>query len=1780
MASISPSSSPRWDHRNSGFISPSQLHLLRQQEQEQQQRLQQQQQHEHQGPHPFPPQNGQPAQAAPSVAQQQPAMFRANSRTVQDPPPPAHGAQHTHARTHSAFSFFKGSKSHQPTPSTASLPQSAGELGELRNGAAQPPPSATSRGPITPRTPASPGNGERPQTPSQPMNNPGTPMRASTIGSPQTTQPPALHPEIKSIVNLTAAHTKKVYYSGPLIRRVERQPDGQRPTKDEGWREVWGQLGGTTLSLWDMKEIEEASKQGRQVPPSYVNITDAFIHVLGSVTIPATPTSAAQKYTNVLTVNTAGSNLLLFACPSTQALLAWTAALRLAAWEKSRLEEIYSAHLIRITLNDGRETPTPLRDGRMEGWVRIRVAGQTDWKLLWMVISAGAHNNEAPAPAPDPNSPTPSVLRKKRISSFWSRDQSPTRGAAPLRPMLQLYASNKPKDKKKALLTVRDVIQAFAVYPERPELISRSTLFKIEGTLGDEELAVGMRNREGWLLIMPEIEGGGMRGSEMLRWLIGIHDAFELYGRPRAYSWDPRDPNSMMFAYPIGPRKDDLFLPRELAENLDPRDDRTSSTRSQLQHILWDRMRGSPEQSQSPGKGAPTLPPLPDITLMEDNKMEGMSSTGRRSEDQQQPFASGSQQASGSGGPMQLPPLQFEIAREHDLPDIPPRMPRSLTPITERSDPRNSRSGSGEGATAQSSGQYNGQTNVSPERAQEDSKPANSFFGEAVVSSPTMSSPPIASPPATSSQFEPRKRQSDDSFMAGPSSRPDSKLTSFTPPRQPTSPPEPHTKFESGSSYTQSMEHGRHSPASFAQQRQFSMTPPPPMPAASKPSSRAASPRPSSQPYDPKYVPPSPQFSVLSSPHSIADPPQTPFSVLTSPHSFADPPISPTTVRQSGSRLSLLQDVFPAPQNSAQPRPSTPASPRIQSSSNTPTSQLAKSTHVPPSPESPTPKPVPVVQTASSSSSKGPEPPSKDEPPSDILREAGALYYMRLQRGEIAPRRQLPPPPTAEEKDDTASESDSAYSPTPAGTARSQGSWGPSRVTSPTTTSPALGSSSTASSSYFPPHSPSMVQSWGGSSSGHGTAKPGGARAIPSPDPGVSPRTSRRPSGARDLPVSKTPATAQRESQHLPTPTTLPPPSDVDEDDEDDMSDDDRNSEERGPRLLPPRLAKAEAENNMHGNQQDAADMLAALSFLEREEAPAPPQPQSQPRSPPPPPAVSHLAEPRSTSPTPSSRSMRSSFAPSRKAEERKAKSQAQQAAHDAAVHKPGRANGRQKKKTREAGAWGESSDEEEEEEEEEEDDEDADSDLEPPPRLDQRGVGSPRAPARGISPGGPPREGSPASQMRRPRDLPQVPGQGPGYPPMGPGLSPMASEDYLAPQARRFAPDQYAEGARRSFYPDSQRRQPSPQPQSRQQAEFLQPGAARQNMWSQVLERDPAANASNEPRDTFIQMEPASHTMTKAFAPHGLLSAGLQDKQDRSAKRQEELARETGASLINVPNKPPPPQTGLLGAVTAHERERKREGGLGATLTERERERRLAEERQRKLDEFQRMQLDQMQQGGSMYGGMGVPNQFTGYNPMMMMGMNPMMTGGWGYPGMMNPQHMFAAQQAAQAYQQAMVAFSTAGSQVGGENGQVPPQMNPMMTGAMSFDPRMSMMGMPMMTPQMTGMGMGGMGTPNMGAMNPMGMGMGMGMGAMGGMAGMTPQMTGGSGFDVRFPPGNGNGNSNDSGLRPPSEGTGPSRPYSQNPSANGSPAAPARPLDANANGDEAPKKGPANVQ
>ncbi|OBZ72527.1 hypothetical protein A0H81_07601 [Grifola frondosa] len=312
MTSVSQpgTTSPKWDSRNQGFISPAQLQLWKQQ--------QQRSGHEYYS-------------QAPHQAPQEDMRLLNERRSADGPPSQPPKPQH---RATASFSFFRHKTSNQE--SNASLLPAVGQL------PANPPSSqfVSQQGPGSPNSLSSPPSE---QQPTQVLR------RSST--APAAVPPPPLHPEIRSVVQLTLAHAHKVYFSGPLVRRIERQPDGQRPTKDE----------------------------------------DAFVHVLGSVTLPATSNSPSKKYSNVLTLNTAGSNLFLFSCPSPEALMSWTAALRLSAWEKSRLEEIYTAHLIRVTLNDGRAAPTTLTNGRMEGWVRIRIAGQTDWKRMWMVVTAAGH---------------------------------------------------------------------------------------------------------------------------------------------------------------------------------------------------------------------------------------------------------------------------------------------------------------------------------------------------------------------------------------------------------------------------------------------------------------------------------------------------------------------------------------------------------------------------------------------------------------------------------------------------------------------------------------------------------------------------------------------------------------------------------------------------------------------------------------------------------------------------------------------------------------------------------------------------------------------------------------------------------------------------------------------------------------------------------------------------------------------------------------------------------------------------------------------------------------------------------------------------------------------------------------------------------------------------------------------------------------------------------------------------------------------------------------------
>ena len=231
MATASGTTTPsaQWDNRNRDFFPPSQQQHLRQ---------------------------NSPLSTSPLSRQlsspDRPRSMADSPSTQLSSLRPSLATTNTHTRSSSFFSFLK---SNDNTPATmpsrrvepSSQQSQLDEHGQLVPDKRQPP------------LPSSARNGSLDRSPSL-----------------QTSVPPQqLHPEIRSVVSLTHVHAHKIYMSGPLIRRIERLPDGHQPIKDEDWRDVWAQLGGTTLSIWDMKEIEEASKQGKEVPPTYINVTDA-----------------------------------------------------------------------------------------------------------------------------------------------------------------------------------------------------------------------------------------------------------------------------------------------------------------------------------------------------------------------------------------------------------------------------------------------------------------------------------------------------------------------------------------------------------------------------------------------------------------------------------------------------------------------------------------------------------------------------------------------------------------------------------------------------------------------------------------------------------------------------------------------------------------------------------------------------------------------------------------------------------------------------------------------------------------------------------------------------------------------------------------------------------------------------------------------------------------------------------------------------------------------------------------------------------------------------------------------------------------------------------------------------------------------------------------------------------------------------------------------------------------------------------------------------------------
>lgn len=462
-------------------------------------------------------------------------------------------------------------------------------------------------------------------------------------------------------------------------------------------------------------------------------------------------------------------------------------------------------------------------------------------------------------------------------------------------------------------------------------------------------------------------------------------------------------------------------------------------------------------------------------------------------------------------------------------------------------------------------------------------------------------------------------------------------------------------------------------------------------------------------------------------------------------------------------------------------------------------------------------------------------------------------------------------------------------------------------------------------------------------------------------------------------------------------------------------------------------------------------DALAAYSFLEK-----PPSPMIKQKSL----SRSEHSGPESNSTsahtsttvdtTPASRPPAQAFPSSfvnKRAAERKEAAQANAQAHQDALSKPGRAAGKGKKNMglKKGHAWGEESSEDEDDEEEEEEDEEEE--------IEQRERITPQRSRQPSEDATRSRSGSQtgASISGQPIVAPPQSMYG-GYPQQMQQQLGMMNPQMMAAYGAGSQMGEFAEGgapkpwANQFGSRDSSPQRGSTHPALRQSVFNSHLGVqhggddSRSSTPPSVAGRSPAGSiGAAQGRGTFINLkeEEQPGQMTAVFQPHGLLQAGAADKAERSAKHQEAEARSQGGHLVNVPNKPPPPQAGLLGAITAHERDRKAAGGYGATLTERERERVNAERRGREEEEQNRIQQQQMQQQMQQIAAMGMNPQMMGFNPYMWQQMQMQMYGmgggmpGWGanpYAGsqMGMPQQqggmdpMMAQQQAMMAAQQA----------------------------------------------------------------------------------------------------------------------------------------------------------------
>lgn len=388
-----------------------------------------------------------------------------------------------------------------------------------------------------------------------------------------------LPPELLPVVNLMCAQKLRQYASGSLAVLSD-----DRLT----WASAEASLNGTELSIKTMGSTS----------PRYINIQDS------SVVPTATPGPSPAGY-DLMILQDFDGNLITLRFSDTEQLYTWLAAIHLAKFENSSLQEAYTAVIL------------SLKGPELSDIFTLLAHKQRFSRFEW------------------------SNLRLPQISNKWIKVfVSITPGDAKKNGRLEVYASDK-ISKKNLVLYVDSLDSIYNVYPEDHHMIDINLIMKLEGrvyvnknyqhlfihgndanptsspkggdsslvksgsamslsSMGPPNAALGspVRSRSNslsssssfffnllpspadvdlqtstspkagnlfkkqtntnfvetdYLYLMPAAHPGVTAIEIMLRNFIHIIDSFKLYGRPDHISSNKRDPVSMLFGLPALP---------------------------------------------------------------------------------------------------------------------------------------------------------------------------------------------------------------------------------------------------------------------------------------------------------------------------------------------------------------------------------------------------------------------------------------------------------------------------------------------------------------------------------------------------------------------------------------------------------------------------------------------------------------------------------------------------------------------------------------------------------------------------------------------------------------------------------------------------------------------------------------------------------------------------------------------------------------------------------------------------------------------------------------------------------------------------------------------------------------------------------------------------------------------------------------------------------------------------------------------------------------------------